>query len=144
MSRKLYLDTNFYLDYFLDRKDNLKPLGLYASKLYSEAVSCRFQVLISEIVVEELCKVLKISESLVWEKILGGLKAREKISQICFNEEAKQNAGFFSEKFNLPAVDSVHLALASGNNAILVTRDRHFDCLKDSFKIQAPEELVFQ
>ena len=143
MSQKIYLDTNSYLDYYLDRKDNLRPLGLYASKLYNEAVSCKFQVLISEAVIQELCDVLKFKPMQVWEIILKPLAEKEKIEIVeCSAIEARKLTWQFSEKCSLPKMDALHFGLSIKTNSILVTRDSHFDKLKEEFRIKKPEDLL--
>ena len=143
MGQKLYLDTNVYLDYFLDRKDNLRPLGLYASRLYNEAVSCKFQVLISEAVIEEICDVLKFKPRQVWEVMLKPLVEKEKIERVEFSEEeARRLTWQFSRECSLPEMDALHLGISVKTDSILVTRDSHFEKLKERFNIKKPEELL--
>jgi len=142
MSQKIYLDTNVYLDYYLDRKDCMRPLGEFAWLLYNEAVSCKFVVLISPDVIRELRNVLSINEQDIWSKILKGLKNANKIIEIHSDNELDSKAKNLSRKQNIPIIDSLHLILAAENQAILVTRDSHFENLKELFAIKKPEELI--
>ena len=52
--QKILLDTNIYLDFYLDRKDNLKPLGEFAFNLIRETVSCKYFVLITDAHLKEM------------------------------------------------------------------------------------------
>ena len=143
MPQRIYLDANIYLDYFLDRSDNVLPIGLYASKLLNEAVSCKYLVLVSKTVIDEICKVLRIEESAVFEKIFPDLIEANKILNVELTKEVKARAQEFQKSKNIPLIDSFHLAFALENEAILVTRDNHFEELRNHFQIKAPEELIF-
>lgn len=45
---KIYLDTCIYLDYLMDRKDNLRPLGEFAFQLLKRTFECEFEIIISD------------------------------------------------------------------------------------------------
>jgi predicted nucleic acid-binding protein len=142
MPERIYLDANIYLDYFLDRKDSLKPLGEFAFKLLNEAVNCKFFVIISNETLREVCKVLRKTEEGVWATFFSDLVEFDKISIIFSSSENEQKAKEFSRKFRLHFADSLHLVLAVESKAILVSRDKHFEGLKDSFAVKTPEELL--
>ncbi len=36
---KIYVDTNIYLDFFLNRKDKLRPLGDFAFELFKRTLA---------------------------------------------------------------------------------------------------------
>lgn len=143
MPERIYLDANIYLDYFLDRSDNLRPLGEFAGKVLKEAVSCKFFVLVSPDVIREIRNTIRSSEEKVWSEVLFDLKNASKIIFVESNSLLDRKAEQFSEEFGLPLIDSLHLLLAAENNAVLITRDRHFDCVKEKFNVLNPEELLF-
>ncbi|MBN1376781.1 PIN domain-containing protein [Candidatus Woesearchaeota archaeon] len=47
-----------------------------------------------------------------------------------------------SRKINIPKNDVLHAILARDNNAILVTRDKHFYKLAEKIIVKKPEELI--
>lgn len=54
--RLIYCDTNVYLDYFFDRRDNIRPLGEFAHQVIQRALGCEFYIVISDWVITELNK----------------------------------------------------------------------------------------
>ena len=49
-----YLDTNIYIDYFLNRIDKLRPLGDFAFNLIKKIVIGEYKLIISDLVILEL------------------------------------------------------------------------------------------
>jgi len=47
-----------------------------------------------------------------------------------------------SKELNIPFGDALHGILAKENNAVMVTKDRHFRKLKDKINIKKPEALT--
>mgnify|MGYP006296621571 FL=1 len=56
MSELIYIDTNIYIDYFLNRKDNLRPLGDFAHELFIKTSQCKYKIIISDWLEKELTK----------------------------------------------------------------------------------------
>jgi predicted nucleic acid-binding protein len=54
MSRLIYCDTNVYIDYFLDRRDRLRPLGELAQSLFRRTFDCEFSIVVSDLILLEL------------------------------------------------------------------------------------------
>jgi len=46
------------------------------------------------------------------------------------------------KKLKIPFGDALHTILAKDNEAILVTRDHHFDVVEGIVKIRKPEDLI--
>jgi hypothetical protein len=109
MSDHIYVDTNIFLDWWFDRADNLRPLGDFAFRLFQQAVSCRFDVLVSDYTVFAL------------------LKEADKLFLVSASPGQKSEADKFAGLHGLPRTDVLHAVIARDNDAVLVTRDRHFE-----------------
>ena len=58
------------------------------------------------------------------------------------NEKKLKEADDLSKEHKISLGDAVHGILARDNNAIMITRDRHFRKLKDKITIKKPEDLI--
>jgi len=135
MAELIYIDTNVWLDYLLNRTDRLRPLGEFAFELFRKSVECKYEILVSGFVLFELKKYVsnnKISEVIAW------LKENNKVIFYTITpqniKDAKQYAHW---------QDALHAIVASKNNcAILVTRNsKDFSDFSDILQIQFPENL---
>jgi hypothetical protein len=54
MSKRIYVDSNIYIDYFENRSDKLIPWGEFAHKLFQRTFECEFKVIISSFIIKEL------------------------------------------------------------------------------------------
>jgi predicted nucleic acid-binding protein len=137
MPEKYYLDTAIWIDYFEDRKDKYRPLGDWAHRLLSLIEEAGQTVLTSELVMIELEKYLPA------EKVKKYLDTYKKIlQQVDSTEKQAYEARAIASKRNLPVQDVLHTILARDNDAILITRDHHFEALRDIVRIMKPEELI--
>jgi rRNA-processing protein FCF1 len=125
---KYYIDSCIWLDYYLDRKDKLKPIGEFAFQLLRKIIEEDHQILISEIVFEELERELD-------KKQVRSLISIVKENLIFIKINHKQRKEAFQSK--IPSYDALHAILARDNNAILVSRDKHLFGLS-----KKPEELI--
>jgi predicted nucleic acid-binding protein len=135
---KYYIDTCIWRDYFENREDKLRPLGEWAFRLIQKIVEEEDVIIISSLVKEELLK--GYSE----KKLMGLLSlVPEKITlTIAPNKHHDRLAESLMRESGLPFTDALHAILAKENDAILVTRDKHFSLLAQEFKISKPEELI--
>ncbi|PIN98890.1 MAG: hypothetical protein COT90_02215 [Candidatus Diapherotrites archaeon CG10_big_fil_rev_8_21_14_0_10_31_34] len=139
MRKKFYLDTCIWRDYFEDRKDNLKPLGEFAFQFLKKCEKNNWKVLYSEFVVKELKK--DYSEERIKEIFSSFqnllVKVHISIEQIIESEKLKSKIKESHES------DILHAIISRDNNAVLISRDRHFDYLKDFVEVKIPEEIIF-
>lgn len=47
-----------------------------------------------------------------------------------------------ASKRKIPFADTFHALIARDNGAIMITRDKHFDLLKDIVKVARPEDII--
>jgi hypothetical protein len=120
---KLYIDTNVYLDYLLERKNKYgKDLSRPACEVFKRAVACEFHVLMSNHLIQELCGIIELSDLTMLMSFL-----KKKI--IMIHDETKGKG------------DELHAQLAIKHGAdLIVTRNiRHFK--RFSIQSNTPEEL---
>lgn len=130
---KLYIDTNVYLDYLLGRKDRLRPIGEFAFELLRRAVNCEFEILISDVVLDELRN--NTSEEKI-NRLLQMLK--RKLIPVKKDNDAVLQAQKISKT---DFWDALHYVIAKREGAeIIVTRNvQHFGF--SDLEVKFPENL---
>jgi len=136
--QKYYLDACIWFDYFENRKDRFRPLGEWAFDLIKKIIKEDALILYSELVEEELGKRYSVKDI---QKILNIVPPAVIITVKTSNTQIKESI-YISKKFNIPRKDALHAILARDNNAIMVSRDKHFQLLKDICDVIKPEEII--
>lgn len=139
MKKRFYLDTNIWMDYFDDRSDGLKPLGEFAFQFLKECEKRNHPVLYSEFVVFELKKHYSLERVNEMFSSFAEFIELVGISKEQYSEAKK----LALERKDSHKADILHAILARDNNAVLISRDKHFDCLNDIVEVQKPEEVIF-
>ncbi len=137
MARRFYLGTAIWRDYLEDRRDNLRPLGELAFQFLQNCRKNHCVVILAEPVLFELKDMPKgLLDSMLssFEDIL------EEASVL---PEQVQEAKKISAQRGLPFNDVFHAILARDNDAIMITRDYHFEQLADIVESMAPEDATF-
>lgn len=123
---RIYVDTNVYLDYFLDRKKS-DP----AFRLFTDVISCKHKIIISEQVLYELNKQIDYSESLLLFQILEPKTIIVNADKSDFKKAKKIDTHFS---------DALHIVLARKAGAdVIITRNLNDFLL--FFEAKRPEEL---
>ncbi|MBI4454052.1 PIN domain-containing protein [Candidatus Woesearchaeota archaeon] len=138
MQQKYYLDACIWRDYFENRSDKFRPLGEWALMLIKKIVEDENYFVISDHLCNELHKNYTQSEL---DELLNFIPP-SLIIRINLNKPQSLKAFQIKNKFNIPFNDALHAVLARDNNAILVTRDKHFFELQEELIIMKPEDLV--
>ena len=134
---RFYVDTSVWRDYFEDRKDNVRPLGLFAFRFLKKCTEKGFKILFSHFVVEELLTYYsKERVKLVFENF------KEHLVEVRETDDMRREALVLKEKFSIPLVDAAHALLAKANNAVIVSRDKHFRELEHIVEVRLPEEII--
>ena len=137
MSILIYLDTNIYLDFLLDRKGkDGKPFGEITEKVFDRVIACEFVIVWSDWIIYELDRTIGLEKLTMMYEIL---KAKNKIVRIKYNQEDVENAKRKSAHFQ----DALHGVLAKRAGAkILVTRNiTDFIIPALRIKVKRPEDL---
>lgn len=141
MERAL-VDSNIFLDYYLDRKDSVLPLGEFAFQFIQETIRCKYLVLVCDEVVSELSENTGLTEDNVWELILDGLKQKNKIELVHCSIKEAEDAHRIAKDKNVAFNDALLAILARNNKVMVVTRDNHFfNELSEYCEAIKPEEL---
>lgn len=112
-------------------------MGEWALKLLNNILEDEDVILISELVRDEMLKFIRIEEL---DNLLKPFKGR--IIFIILSDEQFNEAKLFSRKYSLTIHDALHAVLAKDNDAILITRDKHFESISDILCVKKPEELI--
>ncbi len=133
MSELIYIDTNVWIDFFLNREDNLRPLGDFAHELFVKTSQCKYKIITSDWLIKELTKTNHLDSYRQLEEQLVKLN---KIKYI--KTEYKE---LMSAKKHQHWHDALHEILAIKANAIyLVTRNVK-DFTGEKVIITYPENL---
>ena len=139
MRQKFYLDTAIWRDYFEDRKDGIRPLGEFAFQFLKNCEKKGCIVLYSEVVVHELRR--DYSDERI-KQVFSSFWHFLEIVPI-FDEQYLESKKLSRIKTESHESDVLHAILARDNKAVLITRDFHFETLRDIVEIKAPEEVTF-
>ncbi|HLD59099.1 MAG TPA: PIN domain-containing protein [archaeon] len=137
MVKRFYLDTSIWRDYFEDRKDGIRPLGEFAFQFLKNCRGQNCKILYSAATIFEL----KEFADRFYKEIVPDFK--DLLILVPIFEQQKNEAATISMQRNLPFNDVLHAILARDNNAIIITRDRHFEELFDVTESRVPEQVLF-
>ena len=136
---KYYIDACIWRDYFENRSDKFRPLGDWALALIKKIIKDEDgYILYSDLIEDELLDYLtekQVNE--IFSVVPKGILIKVKVSL-----EQFRKAKYIPKKSKIPLKDAIHAILAASNNAILVTRDKHFYELQDFVIIRKPEDLI--
>jgi predicted nucleic acid-binding protein len=134
---RFYLDTSIWMDYYEDRKDPNKHLGELAFRLLCKLLASKSAIVVSQIIFLEMATYYSMDEirgiTMPFERLI--IKAN-------ISKAQKEEAITLAKERKVPRGDALHAILARDNQAILVSRDRHFQLLKDICSVMKPEELI--
>jgi predicted nucleic acid-binding protein len=138
MSKKIYFDTNIYLDYFENRSDKLRPLGEFALSVIQRTFKCEYIIVISDMITKELDKLQK-NKNL--QELFDELESRHKLIKIILEPEDIIKARKITND-HLHFEDAVHYVISKKANVdILLTSDREFSECGNGVKIRTYETL---
>src|SRR3989344_1103336 len=129
-----YFDTSIWLDLFEDRGEN----GKEVLKLTKKIVEEKSLIYYSEASIKEL----KHSGYGFNEVTALFIPIRSIIRKIHIYEDEINMAKKIALQRNVPKRDALHAILSRNNEAQLISRDRHFDKLKDIAIAKKPEEIT--
>ena len=137
MPQKYYLDAAIYIDYYNNRRDRFRPLGDWAHRLLALIETKGDVLIVSDFLIAELESHLSKREV---KDILSTYKGI--IRKIEFTDKQFKEAKELANKRRVPLGDVLHSIIARDNDAILVTRDHHFEGLNDISVPHKPEDVI--
>ena len=135
MPKKYYLDSCIWRDYFENRSDKFRPLGDWAFRLIRKIIEENNLFIFSDHLISELEKQYSSEKLNKFFEIIP----EQLIIKIKTTEKQAKEAFILKSKLNIPFGDTLHAILARDNEAILVSRDKHFYELGN---IKKPEDLI--
>ena len=137
MAEKYYLDTSIWMDYYEDRTDPSKDIGEFAFRLLCKLLASKSRIVVSTFLLREL----ETAYSL--DKIRGLTLHFEKLMEkVDVSDKQREEAKKIAEERGIPKGDAIHAILARDNKAILISRDKHFQLLKDICEVMKPEDII--
>lgn len=140
-SVKIYIDSNVFLNYWFDEYSN-KPCAHYAERLFTDAIKCKYDIIISTLVLEELETKSHLTEEEIVGEWFKEFRERQKIDILKIKGDVLQKAQWISEKYGIHRADAVHAAFSFYFCDYLVTNDKGFDKIKDILNVVTPEDLL--
>ena len=138
MEKKYYVDTAIWRDLHENRTDKFRPLGEWAFEFFKKVLDDEKKILYSDLVIKELSGHFDIKTI---NNILNIASGRELLEKVEINKNQTKEAFEIKKKLNVPFGDALHAILARDNNAVMVTRDKHF-LEFDFVAVKKPEELI--
>lgn len=135
MSQLIYVDTNVYIDYFQGRKDSKRDLGKSATELLKSAIKCKYKIVVSLWVLEELSRYISLERI---DQLLSRLEKRDKVQYVDYSIEQEHKAETYKNRD-----DALHALIALNEDAAyLVTRNlKDFRDFSKQIKAKLPEDL---
>jgi len=133
---KLYVDTNIFLDYLLERKNKQgKDISAPAQKLFHRAISCEFFIVFSEHTATELANNIDLTKTTFLFETL-----KKKLVAIGVTKEDKKQAHELSNR-NYP--DALHAILArkSGSDYLITRNLKDFNDFSRIIQSKLPENI---
>ena len=136
MTEKYYLDTSVWMDYYEDRTDPSKDIGEFAFKLLCRLLASKSKIIVSTFLLREL------ETAYTLDKIRGlTYHFRKLMEKVDVSDKQREEAKKIAKERGIPKGDAIHAVLARDNGAILISRDKHFQLLKDICEVMKPEEI---
>jgi predicted nucleic acid-binding protein len=141
MAEKYYIDTCVWRDHYENRHGpGGRPLGDYATALFTKIMKDKDTIIFSEHIIYELTKAFASEDIEEMFHILFLMNILKKIEVTKGDwDEAKKMA----HERDVSPSDSLHAVLARNNGAILITQNiRDFDKFTDMIVVKRPEDVV--
>ena len=134
---RYYLDTSIWLDLFEDRDEPRLSKSKYAENFLVRVIAEDAKMVYSDIVKEEL---LKYGLGF-WELEHIFERLRKILLYVEANDKEIGKARDLASKRGVPVMDAMHALIARNNKAMLITRDKDFQKLKDIVESKKPEDF---
>ncbi len=136
MSERIYVDANIYLDYCEGRADSIRPLQELAFSVFQRTLECEFEIVVSNLVIEEVKTALKTKVTL--DMLIADLTSKNKIVYV---EETSSEIAQAKRRRNWR--DALHAIIANRTKCkCIVTRNiSDFLEFSDILEAKLPEHL---
>jgi len=135
MVEKFYFDTSIWLDYYEKRGKN----GEAALDLINKIIKENHIILCSPLVIKELKNLGYFLNEI---NDIFSIAKPDNIRLVNITKEQIKEMEKIAPKRDVPKKDVLHAILARDYEAQLITRDYHFQKLKDITLLKLPEEFI--
>jgi len=135
MTEQFYIDTSIWIDFHEKRGEN----GEHALNLIIKTIKENSKIAYSDLIIKEF-KHLGYSQDEI-NNILSIAKPNN-IKHIHIYREQIEEARNIARQRDVPNKDVLHAILCRDNSLQLITRDLHFEKLKDIAKAGKPEDFI--
>ncbi|MBW3015549.1 PIN domain-containing protein [Candidatus Woesearchaeota archaeon] len=141
MAEKYYLDTCIWRDHYENREGpGGRPLGSYATKLFTQIMKKRDIIVFSSHIIYEMKKAFAPEEVEDMFKILDLMKILQRVE---VSKSDWEEARKLATERDVSRSDALHAVLARNNNAILITQNmKDFEKFNDFITIKRPEDII--
>lgn len=136
---RYYVDTCIWRDYLESREDRLRPLGEFAYQFIKRSIDRHDTILYSWVIMEELS--LKYPRKEI-DICVAPIRDAKLLEEVEISGQNLAESKKLSIQRNVPRGDALHALAARENNAVIITRDRHFELLRDIAASSTPEEIT--
>lgn len=133
--RKLYCDTNVFVDYHNNGSDSLRPLGYFAFECFFRGWNCSFELVVSSWVRKEALNYISADQ---FEEILDEFRSVGKLHEVTYSDEEFVASRSYEHKN-----DALHalIALREGCDGIVTRNVDDFALFSDKIDILYPENV---
>ncbi len=135
MLQDFYFDTSIWLDFYEKRGKN----GELALRLIIKIIDEDLKIAYSDLNIKEF-KFLGYTKESV-NSILSVVKP-DNIKHIHIYREELEEAKRLARQRKVPKKDALHAILCRDNNLHLISRDKHFEILKDIVIVKKPGDFI--
>lgn len=135
MEEDFYLDTSIWLDFHEKRGAN----GEAALKLILKIINEDLKVGYSDLHIKELKNLGYLQNEI---NLIFSIVKPNNVKHVHIYREQKEEAKKIARQRNIPRKDALHAILARDNNLQLISRDEHFEKLKDITRCKLPEDFI--
>ena len=141
---KIYLDSNIFLNVWFEEMVKFGEIFYSSKKLFDEIIDCKFNLVVSELTIQELSSRTELPKDLIFEEFLKIYQLLKKLEIVKITKKVADDAIYFGSSYGVHSADALHAMMAKSNDCILITRDRElrYAALKYGIDVKRPEEII--
>jgi predicted nucleic acid-binding protein len=135
---KFYIDTCIWRDYYENRFSD-KPIGRYALRFFNKIIKEKHSIIFTNLIINEL-KIAMQTEEI--ENLFKFFYALGILFFVQIEGEIYYEAKQIATTFKIPLSDAIRALVAKKNDAIIITRDKHFNIMINLVECKTPEDFI--
>lgn len=137
---RCYVDSNVFISLIFDESGKNKLMSYYCQEFFKKAIEGKYELVVSELVIEEFCKITKLTEK-EFTDYAGNYCGKTNIIKITAKDI--QQADKINSKYHQGFSDALHLVIAKRENceALITWNKSDFEFAEDELMILDPKDL---